>query len=228
MRMRGAFPSPRHRLAAATPHVAVPDVPPQFLWLPTQISFWGNDANGDCTVAEEAFAKIATGNPFIPDDEVIAWARANGAINGDTLIDVLDKMQTGGFVLDGKTYDDGPPSSVDWTNDAILRSAISQGPVKIGVASDQLENVVPDPPANGWLATGFHEDQNLDHCVSLCGYGDIAWLAQQLGREDVISDGDTPAYGLFTWDSIGIIDIPSLLAICGEAWVRTPTTIIKE
>jgi hypothetical protein len=32
------------------------------------------------------------------------------------------------------SYDDGPFYSLDWTNPGILTSAISQGPVKIGIA----------------------------------------------------------------------------------------------
>jgi hypothetical protein len=227
-RFRGALPSPRHRLAAAHPHVATTLTPPQFLWQPKQISMWGNDTYGDCTVAEEAFAKSATADIFVPDAEVIQWAQQNGAINGDTLIDVLDKMGTGGFVLGSSTYDDGPAVSVDWTVAANIQNAISQGPVKIGVAAAQLENVVPEPPINGWLATGFTQDQNLDHCVSLCGYGSIAWLLEQLGGTLPSGvDGTQPGYGLFTWDSIGVLDVPSLLAICGEAWLRNPTTLVK-
>ncbi len=227
--MRGALPSPRHRLCAATPHAvtAVP-APPQFLWKPVQLSMWGNATYGNCTVAEEAFAKGATANIFIHDAVVIAWAQHNHAINGDTLIDVLDRMQARGFVLDGQYYDDGPPTSVDWTDAAILQSAIAQGPVKIGVAADQLQKVVGDPPANGWIATGFVQDQNIDHCVSLAGYGSAAWLAAQLGIALLSGvDGTAPAYALFTWDSIGIIDVPSMLAITGEAWLRNPTTVVK-
>jgi len=34
-------------------------------------------------------------------------------------------------------------------------------------------------------------------------------------------------YAMFTWDSIGIIDQPSMLAITHEAWLRNPTTIVK-
>jgi hypothetical protein len=202
--------------------------PAQWLWLPAQLSFWGNDQYGDCTVAEEAFAK-ACNSPeiFIPDEEVIAWATANGAIDGDTLIDVLDKMQTDGLALQGTIYDDGAPVSVDWTDAATLQNAIAQGPVKIGVAADQLQNAVPDPPTNGWFATGFTQDQNEDHCTSLAGYGSIAWLAQQLGVAvpDGV-DGTQPAYALFTWDSVGIIDVPSMLAITWEAWLRNPTTVL--
>jgi hypothetical protein len=60
-----------------------------------------------------------------------------------------------------------------------MQSAISQGPVKIGVAANQLEAVCT-PGKNGWLATGFKPDPNEDLTVSLCGYGTISWLAQQM------------------------------------------------
>jgi hypothetical protein len=187
---------------------------------------WGNATYGCCTVSEEAAAKSLAAGVFVPDDVVIAWAQANGAIDGDTLIDVLDKMQVNGLVVDGKTYDDGPPVSVDWTIPAILQNAICQGPVKIGIAADQLQNVVPNPPKNGWIATGFTQDDNIDHCANLCGYGPIGWMANELGVGSPVP-GDEPAYALFTWDSVGIIDVPSLLAICGEAWLRVPNSVVK-
>jgi hypothetical protein len=38
-------------------------------------------------------------------------------------------------------------------------------------------------------------------------------------------DGHLPGYAMFTWDSKGIIDVPSMLAITHEAWSRVPTTI---
>jgi hypothetical protein len=224
-RSRGARPSPRHRLASALPHRIVGPTPSQWLWLPKRLSMWLNDVEGDCVTAEEAFAK-ACNNPeiFITDGSVLAWAAANKVLNGAELTQVLDQMQHDGFHQDGFIYNDGPPSSVDWTNTTALQNAIAQGPVKIGVAADQLENAVPNPPTNGWIATDFQKDENLDHCVSLCGYGEIGWLANQLGVGSPVP-GDTPAYALFTWDSIGIIDVPSMLAITGEAWLRSPTTV---
>lgn len=237
-RHRGAVQSPRNRLASATPHKIVGATPTEFLWPTGQLSMWANDVDGDCVTAEEAF-KNACNNPavFIPDDVVIAWATAGGFLNGAQLTDVLDAMQDvpgaqGGFQPgDGNQYDDGPFVSVDWTDAAILQNAIAQGPVKIGVAADQLETAVgtTDPPPNGWLATGFTPDSNVDHCVSLCGFGTIAYLAAQLGVmvPDGV-DGSQMAYALFTWSSIGIIDVPSLQAICGEAWLRNPSTIITN
>ena len=228
MRPRGARPSPRHRLAATAPHFITGPTPTQYLWKPSQLSMWLNDEDGDCVTAEEAFAK-ACNNPeiFITDATVLAWATKNNVLNGTELTTVLDLMQSAGFPQDGKLYNDGPFTSVDWTNSNALQNAIAQGPVKIGVAADQLENAVPNPPTNGWWANNFVKDENLDHCVSLCGYGTIQWLLSQLlpaARYD--GDASQPGYALFTWDSIGVIDVPSMLAITGEAWLRTPVTVL--
>ena len=224
-RPRGAKPSPRHRLASASPHRIVGPTPAQWLWLPSRLSYWLNNLDGDCVTAEEAF-KCACSDPeiFIADGTVLEWAYANGTLDGTELTTVLDLMQNAGFLQQGMRYNSGRPSSVDWTNTIALQNAIAQGPVKIGVAADQLENVVPNPPTNGWIATGFQQDSNEDHCVSLCGYGEIGWLANQLGVGSPVPR-DTPAYALYTWKSIGIIDVPSMLAITGEAWLRSPNTI---
>ena len=227
--MRGATPSPRARLAAAVPHAIIGPTPLHLLYKPEKLSFWHNDQYGDCVTAEEAFAK-AVHNPeiFITDADVLSWATAHHVLNGASLVEVLDWMTTVGFTQNGHTYDDGPHTAVNWTNAAVLHNAIAHGPVKIGIAADQLETVWHAHPKSGWLATGFKQDNNEDHCVSLCGYGTIAWLSAQLGvpvPAHVV--GTAPAYGLFTWDTIGIIDQPSLLAITHEAWLRNPTTVVK-
>jgi hypothetical protein len=200
------------------------------LTIPKTISFWGNDVHGDCVTAEEAFAK-ACHQPeiLITDQEVIKWATQHKYPNGAVLSDVLETMLNDGFQQGGHTYDDGGAYSVDWTDAALLNNAISNGPVKIGIAADQLDAVYNgNNRKNGWFASGFRPDSNEDHCVSLCGYGTVAWLAQQLRVQvPAGADGTKPAYGLFTWNSVGIIDVPSMLAITHEAWLRKPTTIIK-
>jgi len=101
--------------------------------------------------------------------------------------------------------------------------------VKIIVAADQLENAYGTTGGKtGWFAVGFHNDSQYDHCVSLCGFGTINWLAQQLHvLVPAGIDGTKPGYALFTWDSIGIIDPPSMLAITCEAWLRQPTTVTQ-
>ena len=225
---RGAIPSPRHVLSAAMPHIASAPTPPTYLVLPAQLSFWGNDKDGDCVTAEEAYAK-ACHQPeiFITDQTAIGWATANNYMNGAVISDAIHVMQNSGFSQDGNIYCDGGANTVDWTNAPLLTNAISQGPVKIGIAADQLDPVV-SPGTNGWFATGFHPDSTEDHCVSLSGYGSIDWLAEQLGvRVPSSLDGSQPGYALFTWNSVGIIDLPSLTAITHEAWLRLPTTTIR-
>ena len=227
---RGAIPSPRHILASATPHSHLVGAPPNLIIAPKKISMWGNDVHGDCVTAEEAFAK-ACNSPeiFIPDNDVIAWATRHNVLEGAYLYQVMDMMQNDGFVESSSIYDDGPYFSVNWTNASILQSAISQGPVKIAVAGDQiLSSWNHNNRKTGWFGIGFHADSHFDHCVSLCGYGTLSWLAQQLHVSIPAGiDGSKPGYAMFTWNSIGIIDVPSLLAVTCEAWLRQPTTVTK-
>src|SRR5690242_18560036 len=228
---RGAMPSPRHALAAAAPYPALVGAPANFIVKPQKISMWGNDVHGDCVTAEEAFAK-ACNNPeiFLSDAEVIDWATRHGVLEGAYLVDVLTWMQNDGFPDGGLVHDDGAYFSVDWTNAATLRSAIAEGPVKIGVAADQIETAwFSTNGESGWFATKFHADDNEDHCTTLCGYGSISWLAQQLGVAVPAGiDGTKPGYTMFTWNSIGIIDVPSMVAVTHEAWLRRPTTVTRQ
>ncbi|RNI22862.1 peptidoglycan-binding domain-containing protein [Flexivirga caeni] len=228
---RGARPAPRSVLAAARPHLTEAGAPPSYIVVPQRISMWGNDVHGDCVTAEEAFAK-ACHQPevFVPDASVIAWATLHGVLEGAYLVDVLTWMQSDGFYLSPSLYGDGSHVSVDWTNPANVRSAIAQGPVKLGVAADQLDGAWQSTDGTtGWFATGFTPDSNEDHCVSLCGYGTFGWLAQQLGVSvpSNLSAG-TQGYAMFTWNTIGIIDVPSMQAITAEAWLRTPTTTVRR
>ena len=224
---RGALPSPRHKLASAVPHTLIGTTPHNVLHVPHKLSFWGNNTYGDCVTAEEAFAK-ATHDPeiFISEHEVIQWATQHNFLNGAVISDVLETMTSAGFKQSNHVYDDGPARSVNWTDSALLRNAIAHGPVKIGVAADQLNTVYTGK--NGWVATGFHPDTAEDHCVSLCGYGTLEWLAKELKTHIPGGINATqPGYALFTWDTIGIIDVPSLMAITHEAWLRMPTTKVQ-
>ncbi len=226
---RGAIPTPRHVLATAQPHVVTVAAPPTFLIKPATLSFWGNDRYGDCVTAEEAFAKACySPEIFISDADAIAWATRHDVLNGAQLPQVMGYMRDDGFAEGAVVDDDGPFFAVDWTNPAALQSAISTGPVKIGIAADQIETAWRSTGGkSGWFATGFKTDHAEDHCTSLCGYGPIAWLAQQLGVQVPAGvDGTKPGYAMFTWSSIGIIDVPSMVAITDEAWVRLPTTTI--
>ena len=225
-RMRGAIPSPRHKLAAAKPHVIVGATPPYCLYNPTELSTWGNTQYGDCVTAEEAFAKAChAGEIFLPDSVVIGWAQTHNVLSSAVISDVLETMVSDGFTQNGSVYDDGQSSAVDWTNAPILQNAIAQGPVKLGVAANQLDSL--NTTQSGWFATGFTSDSIEDHCVSLCGFGPLSWLAGQLSVQlpDGVN-GDAPGYAMFTWGTIGIIDEPSMQAITHEAWLRSPTTVV--
>jgi hypothetical protein len=227
----GEFPTPNHELAAAQPYKAVGAAPGSFIAWPTKIDLWGNDSVSNSSWAEEAFAK-ACSEPkvFIPSD-ILITSRECDSQNFAVF------MQTHGFQMDGKAYLDGPFNSVDWTNSAALNGAIaSVGPVKIGVAS---ANLASGPHGrvtrgmSGWAIYGLPTGQPEDHCASLCGYGPLVMLIDLFERHGVnvnLPSGMPTGlcYAMFTWGSIGIVDKQSLMNITGEAWVRNPTTIVKN
>jgi hypothetical protein len=228
---RGAWPTSKERVAAAQPHTItrITPVPLQFIRLPKELSFWGNDIFGCCVTAEEAFAKAChSPEVYIGYHKAVKWARRNWALNGAGLWEIMTLMQTDGFYDGAFQYNDGPFKSVDWADADILHDAIYQGPVKIGVAADQFQSAAPTiGESNGWVLTGLTPGQQ-DHCTSLCGYGTFAYLAKELGATlPAGSKRDTLGYAMFTWSTIGLIDRPSLMAICGEAWLRDPSTIVK-
>jgi len=236
---RGAIPSPRYELAAAMPHVPDPriSVPPSFLMWPVQMSSWNNYIYGDCVSAEEAFAKATVApQTFIPEPTVVAWATANGYLNGASLTAVMTTMQTNGFPLNNQTYDDGPYNAVNWANPAILQSAIySHGPVKIGVGAGDFQSNADGlvtPGTSGWVMCNYPKNLPEDHCTSLCGYGNLADLIVLFKKHKVTvqvpkSKPKGLYYAMFTWNSIGIIDQQSMLNMTYEAWIRNPVTIIK-
>lgn len=231
---RGATPTPRDVLAKMKQYRARGggggggNQPGEtFIIVRANLSAWGNDRYGDCVTAEEAFAKVChTPEIDLTEDQVIAWAEAHGVLDAATLPYVMDVMQNDGFREGDTIYDDGPYAVVEYRDGATLRSAIFDGPVKVGVGANQLDAV--HTHANGWFAIGF-EPEGMGHCVTLCGYGSVEWLAQQLGVEvpDGV-DGRQPGYAIFTWGSIGIIDAPSMVNITSEAFVRQPTTVMAH
>lgn len=229
---RGAIPTPVDLIKSAaryTPRIAL-QLDRDFIFKPKVIRWWGNDEYADCVTAEEAFAKACDpGTVAISDYEAITWARKHQALNSARLPDVLGWMRNDGFVQGAVQFNDGPALYVDWKNAGALRDAISQGPVKIGLKSEQLEKAwEKNGRRSGWIAMGFTAESGLYHCVSLYGYGSMAWLAQQMNVSLPAGvDGTQPGYAMFTWNSVGIIEASSLLAVTNEAWVRQPTTVTK-
>lgn len=228
----GEFPTPNYELAAAQPYRARGAAPESFLAWPIEIGFWGNDTVSNSRWAEEAFAKAcAEPKVFIPTEVVLLAAQKCGASNFARF------MQTDGFQMDGTAYLDGPFFKINWTNTAALNGAIAYvGPVKIGVASANLASHPHGqvtPGKSGWAIYDLPAGQPENHCASLCGYGPLAALIGLFERYGVNVDvpsgmPDGLCYAMFTWGSIGIVDQQSLMNITGEAWVRNPTTIVKN
>jgi hypothetical protein len=146
-------------------------------------------------------------------------------------------MQTHGFQMASKACLDGPFNSVDWTNAGAFNSAIANvGPVKIGVASVNLTSSPHGkvtPGTSGWAIYGLPTGQPENHCASLYGYGPLATMVDLFKRNGV--NLNLPSrmptglcYAMFSWGSIGIVDRTSLMNITSEAWVRNPTTIVKD
>jgi hypothetical protein len=226
------FPAPNQELATAQPYKASGAAPESFLAWPIEIGFWGNDKESNSIWAEEAFAKACTEpKVLIPTALVLSIARQCGSSN------FSEFMQTHGFEMERKAYFDGPFYSVDWTNAATLNNAIaSVGPVKIGAASANFSsgsNGQVTPGTSGWAIYGQPTGQPEDHCASLCGYGSLAALIDLFARHGVkvSAPSDMPTglcYAMFSRGSIGVVDQQSLMNITGEAWVRNPTTIVKN
>ncbi len=226
------FPAPNQELATAQPYRTGGGASESFLAWPIEIGFWGNDKESNSIWAEEGFAKAcAEPKVLIPTDLVLSTARECGSSN------FSEFLQTHGFQMERKAYLDGPFHSVDWTNAVILNDAIANvGPVKIGVASANFAagpNGHVTPGTSGWAMYGLPTGQPEDHCASLCGYGSLAALVDLFERRGVKVkvSSDMPTglyYAMFSRGSIGIVDQQSLMNITGEAWVRTPTTIVKD
>lgn len=230
---RGAKPSPPHKLAAAPRFTAKRELAPaQLAMVPTRLSVWGNNQYGVCVTSEEAYAKGAWSahcglpNTFIPEAEVVRWARAHGVLNGATLVEVLDAMERDPLKADdGKSYLDGPAQLVDYSNEGLMRQALATGPVKIAIDA----NALPRGAGNqqGWFAVGGRPMQfpNTDHAVGLSGYGPAKFLFEQIKAPlPAALPADKQGYLLFTWGTIGFVDQQWIMSTCVEAWVRNPTT----
>lgn len=226
---RGAIPTPRHKLLAAVPHLALVAPPPQFAVVPKKLDMWGNDQYGDCVSAEEAFAKAwwstfcVLPETFVAASEVIRWAGKYGFLNGATLTDPMDRMKIDGLNVGGVNYKDGGYSGVNYADETILQSALTVGPVKIAIDADALPSTAGNQ--QGWFSTSGQHFGNTDHCVALSGYGQAGYLYSQLGVALPSTLGSTvPGYLLFTWSTLGFVTHEWLMGTCTEAWVRNPTT----
>lgn len=225
-KLTGALPA-RHKLAAAKPFEAAGTIPDNYITPVKKWSIWLNDQFGDCVTAEECANIDCAFNDIIDDTDLKAWCKKHNLLNGADLPQVMELMVSDPLPALNNKYSDGGYLSVDWTNETLLRAAIyqCQASVKIGVAASQLQNTDAGNH-DGWVLTGARKDRNLDHCVGLVGYGTAQTILSALGATVPKGlDPNTKGYALFTWGTVGFIDQASLNAICGEAYVRNPTSL---
>lgn len=230
---RGATRTPFPKIIAAVKsgsagiyRAAVP--PPSVIVVPKKLSYWGNNQYGDCVTAESVFA-IAAYSTFLGMDEIfvtdsttINWAQSHGWANGAALLDVIQDMQRDGIKDEkGILRKAGKPSSVDFSNEDTLKSALAQGPVSIAIDAGALPSGAGNK--SGWFSFGGRSHPNTDHCVSLSGYGATADLFKALNVTPP-ANAPTNGYLLFTWSTIGVVDHQWIMNTVVEAWVRNPTT----
>lgn len=225
---RGLTPTPKHILAAAPRFVQTGAfVPTQYAVVPSKLSYWLNNTYGCCVTTDEAF-KCACNGIFISDDVLYAWANAHDALDGANLQPIIQAMQKKGFSQDGNLYNDGADSVVDYSNQAALRAAIAQAPVKLGLDA----NALPQGAGNkqGWYDFGGTpgEFNNEDHCTGLSGFGTAKFCfdSLHLPLPSGIDPNKPDCYVFFTWSTMGVVDHPWIMSTVGECWARNPSTII--
>jgi hypothetical protein len=227
----GAKPTPPDVLQELPTYCPLHEAPPDFAIVPQKLDFWGNDRFGVCVTSEEAFNK-ACWSPeiFITAENVIAWAKAHGVLNGATLTEVMDAFKDDGFRVPGQLYNDGPYATVRYADLPTLKNAIAvgtegRGSVKIGIMSSALPALAGNQ--QGWYAFGPGKRGPQDHCVGLCGSGTAGFLFDALGipLPKGVDRNKADCLLLFTWSTLGIVDHAWLKAACSEAFLRTPSTV---
>lgn len=249
----GLAAQPNHKTGAKVDHakwaravkfnhnlrLATAAVPETLGYVPQKLTMWGNDQYGDCVTAEVPSAiygyrlMLNAAGANIPeisitDAAVISWARAHGGLNGAMLDDVMSDMQKDGLADTNKILHlNGTFTAVDYTSqDAIKAAYASFGPLKIAIASGQLDGVVNGK--NGWVLTGARRDNSTDHCTGIHGYGRMGELAKLLGTT-LPAKVDPNGFGvlMYTWSTVGIVDWSSLQGIMasGECWARDPVDL---
>lgn len=199
--------------------------------IPTAVAFnpklqmWGNDQYGDCVSAQEAFAKACCGIQ-IPDDGLITWAGNHDLLNGAMLTDVMDLLAKDPFVLNDHKYGDGPYQSVDYKDESAVCAAIATFKAPLNIAIDH--SALPSGAGNqmGWYSLDVSGSYTTyDHCVGISGYGPAKFMFPLYGAQVPTGvDPEKIVFGLFTWKTIGLVDVSWFQAACSEMYVRNPTT----
>ncbi|HEX4614113.1 MAG TPA: hypothetical protein VH092_38375 [Urbifossiella sp.] len=215
----GAKPTPRHRYAMARRFEVAAPKHEGYARIAKELGYWYNNQFGCCVTTEQAAFCAAMGLK-VTDAPFLQFCQANDLLNGAFLDENLDLFARTGFSQDGNVYGSGSKATVNYADYSTLCAAIEDGPVKLGVAAGQLDAVVQGQ--NGWFLLDARSDQDEDHAVGLHGYGTVGWLASQIGTVAPSgADANEDAALLFTWSTYGIISHKSIVAISGEAWLRS-------
>jgi hypothetical protein len=226
---KGLIPAP-HKMAAAHPFIntfADSTPPANYITGCKKWSMWLNNSFGDCVSAEECANIDAAFGDIVDDASLKTWCKKHGLLNGADLPQVMDLMVSDPLPASGNKYSDGSYLSVDWTNPSLMSAAIfsCQASVKIGVAASQLESTNAGNK-DGWVLLNAKKDNNIDHCVGIVGYGTAQYILTALNASIPAGlDPNTQGYAAFTWGTVGFINQESLNAICGEAYVRNPSSL---
>lgn len=252
---KGARPTPRHLLAAATPHRPRAGLTPPayYFQIPLQFSMWGNgpdpnwpdrDGDGNCVSVGEALNKALAGI-FISDATLYKWCVKNDTLNGADLSPVIQQMHAAGFVQDGNVYGDGSPQAVNYANWGSLVAAIYEagtnansgpgnptgGSVKCGVAADELPQGAGNN--NGWFMLTNSPDSNEDHNMEAFGYGTAQQFCDAMNAAfpglgltvPAGSDPTTLGVAMYTWNTIGFVAFKAFTNFVGEVWIRMPSSV---
>ncbi len=221
----GLIPTPPEKVAQVSRFRASRAAIPKAVAFNPKLQMWGNDQYGDCVSAQEAFAKACCGVQ-ISDQALISWADKHDLLNGAMLPDVMELFAQDPIMVDGHRYGDGPYQSVDYTDESAVCAALAQYKAPLNIAIDH--SALPSGAGNqmGWyrLNVSGHY-RSYDHCVGISGYGPASFMFPLYGAQ--VPAGVSPdkiVFGLFTWKTIGLIDISWLQAACSEMYVRNPTT----
>jgi hypothetical protein len=229
----GATPTPRSRLLKAMPFRAPRmAVPAEFSHpVPKFRSYFHNDRYGICVSAEEAFSKTCV-NPELFDSQAavdrldaacFAWASAHRVLNGASLDEVLDWMAERGFQIDAQLFNDGPKLGVDYENEALLKAAIAQGPVKLAIGASALPGGAGSQDGTYALSA---RNYSSDHSTTLLAYGSVEFCYEKLKLQVPSAiPPHTPGYLHYTWAHIGFVTGAWVKGAADEAWIRQPTTI---
>lgn len=229
--MRGARPSPRHKLSAATAFTMLKAPPAQFGVIPTRNSMKGNDQYGDCVTAEWAQAiavySLMCGLPqrFVTDQQTIAWAKSHGYADGANLTDVMDSAAKD-FLGDDASDKNlcGAYTSVDYSNADLMNAATVVGPINLAIDA----NALPSGAGNqmGWYALKKGTFPNTDHCVHYSAYGraDYIYDLMKVSLPSAISPS-TIGRAIYTWQTYGFVTDEWGMGTIAESWSRHPTIL---